>query len=54
MASDSIVCVDDFERKVSSKLAADVWGYYSSGADEQVSLRDNIEAFKRSGYYLLE
>ena len=41
------VCLDDVERIAKQKLDENVLAYYAGGADECVTLRDNIEAFKR-------
>ena len=37
----------DFEAVASQKLGSEAWGYYSSGADDEISLRDNHLAFQR-------
>lgn len=39
--------VSDFEEHARTKLDANAWGYYSSGADEEHTLRDNQLAFTR-------
>ena len=42
-----LVCVDDYEQEARLRLDRNAWNYYSSGADEQQTLRDNVEAFLR-------
>ena len=37
----------DFEAHASEVLGKNALDYYSSGADQEQTLRDNIEAFKR-------
>ena len=39
--------LSDFEKFAKNKLDSNAWGYYSCGADEEQTLRENIEAFKR-------
>ncbi|XP_061556724.1 hydroxyacid oxidase 1 [Phycodurus eques] len=41
------VCVSDFEVDARKVLPKAVYDYYSSGAEEQVTLADNVAAFKR-------
>ena len=41
------VCLDDFERHAARVLPKYAYDYYRSGADDQVTLRDNVEAFRR-------
>ncbi|KAK3745677.1 hypothetical protein QZH41_019005, partial [Actinostola sp. cb2023] len=41
------VCLDDLERKAKQTLSEDALKYYAGGADEEVTLRDNVDAFKR-------
>ena len=38
----------DFEAHARDKLNKDVCNFYSAGADQEQTLRDNVEAFKRS------
>lgn len=45
--SDKLVCVSDYELQAKKLLPKSVFDYYSSGADEQQTLRDNITAFSR-------
>ena len=48
-AADSarMVCVDDFEREAEKVLDSSLFGYVRTGADEEVTLKDNVTAFKR-------
>jgi len=51
MASSSdtdVVCLTDFEKLSEKKMSPSAWDYIRSGADDQRTLEDNIEAFKRS------
>ncbi|KAJ1915466.1 Hydroxyacid oxidase 1 [Mycoemilia scoparia] len=41
------VCIDDFEAIAKSTLPAATWGYYTSGANDEDTLRDNREAFRK-------
>ncbi|XP_072298186.1 2-Hydroxyacid oxidase 1 [Eucyclogobius newberryi] len=41
------VCVSDFEEQARKVLPKAVYDYYRSGADEQHTLHDNVEAFNR-------
>jgi len=43
-----MVCVDDFERYACKILPKHALDYYRSGADEEITLTDNILAFRRS------
>lgn len=45
--SDKLVCVSDYELQAKRLLPKSVFDYYSSGADEQQTLCDNITAFSR-------
>lgn len=40
-------CVADFEKYAQARLDSNAWGYYSSGANQEQTLRDNVEAFRR-------
>ena len=40
-------CLADFEAHAKSALGSNAWGYYSSGANQEKTLRDNVEAFAR-------
>lgn len=41
------ICLSDFEEQANQKFSPDARRYFSGGADEEFSLRDNVEAFKR-------
>jgi len=41
------VCVDDYEKEAFKKLSQAALDYYRSGADEEVTLRSNVDAFRR-------
>ena len=41
------VCVDDYEIHAAQVLPANALDYYKSGADQEQTLKDNQEAFKR-------
>ena len=47
MAGIKFVCVEDYENHAAKVLPAYALEYYKSGADEEQSLRDNRDAFKR-------
>ncbi|HCH62471.1 MAG: alpha-hydroxy-acid oxidizing enzyme [Deltaproteobacteria bacterium] len=42
-----LLTLTDLERAASERLSAMAWGYYASGADDQITLADNIAAFQR-------
>lgn len=42
-----MVCLADFEKFARSSLPKMAMDYYSSGADEEVTLADNRKAFRR-------
>ncbi|MGE5283061.1 MAG: alpha-hydroxy acid oxidase, partial [Chloroflexota bacterium] len=44
---DELICVADFERAAEEKLEAGVAGYFFGGACDEVTLRDNCEAWRR-------
>jgi 4-hydroxymandelate oxidase len=44
---DDLFNVADFERVASEKLDAGVWGYFAGGAGDEVTLRENVEAWGR-------
>ena len=46
-----LVCVDDFEQEAKKKMAPEHWAFMSSGADEQTTLLENREAFRRYHVY---
>lgn len=41
------ICVDDYEKEAFKRLPRDALDYYRSGADEEVTLVANREAFKK-------
>ena len=43
----SFSSLHDLEKFAESKLDANAWGYYSAGANEEQTLKDNQEAFQR-------
>jgi len=43
----TMVCVDDFERYAEKCLNSATLGYIQGGADEEITLRDNVAAFRR-------
>ena len=43
------VCLADFEVEFNHSLDRNTRDYYSSGSNQEQSLKDNVEAFKR--YY---
>ena len=47
MANNEMVCVDDFERHATKILPKVALDFIRSGADEEVTLRDNVDAFRR-------
>ena len=47
MLSHPPVCIDDIREIASPKLDRNARCYYFSGAEEEQSLKDNINAFKR-------
>ena len=42
-----MVCVDDFERYAQRTLSSSVLGYIQGGADDELTLKDNVSAFTR-------
>ncbi|XP_070566192.1 uncharacterized protein [Ptychodera flava] len=42
-----LVCLDDFMARAKDTLPTPVWEYYSSGADEENTLRENRKAYRR-------
>ena len=53
MAQSELVCVADFEPYLKQGLSAVEYGYYTDGADGEQTLRDNVKAFLRYGFYFL-
>ena len=47
MAAQQLVCLDDFEKYAFKSLPLNALDYYRSGANDQVTLKDNVEAFRR-------
>ena len=45
--SDDLINVADFERVAAEKLDAGALGYFAGGAGDEVTLRDNVEAWRR-------
>src|SRR4051794_3582583 len=39
--------VSDYERLAAERLDADAFGYFSGGANDEWTLRDNVDAFRR-------
>ena len=46
-AATKMLCVADFEAHAKAALGRNAWGYYSSGANQEQTLKDNVEAFAR-------
>jgi isopentenyl diphosphate isomerase/L-lactate dehydrogenase-like FMN-dependent dehydrogenase len=44
---DELICVDDFARAAEEKLEKGVAGYFFGGACDEVTLRDNCDAWRR-------
>ncbi|MFN2627538.1 MAG: alpha-hydroxy acid oxidase, partial [Gaiellaceae bacterium] len=42
-----LVSLWDYERLAEQKLDSGVWGYYAGGAGDELTLRDNVAAFRR-------
>ena len=40
-------CLSDFEANAQKVLGRNAWDYYSSGANQEQTLRDNTKAFQR-------
>ncbi|KAI9363873.1 FMN-dependent dehydrogenase [Zopfochytrium polystomum] len=49
-SSSALVCVDDYRQLAITKLPLNARGYYEAGADNEVTLKENVAAFDR---YLL-
>ena len=43
----NMFCLSDFEEFARSQLDRNAWGYFSSGADAEQTLRDNEQAYSR-------
>jgi len=46
-----LVCLDDFERYAVKTMAAPTLGFIRGGADDELTLSDNVAAFRRSLAY---
>ena len=53
-ATEQLVCVADFEKKARQLIPKMALDYYCGGADDEQTLRDNMEAFKRFVTVLFE
>ena len=42
-----MVCVDDFERYAERTMASSTLGYFQGGADDEMTLKENVMAFRR-------
>jgi isopentenyl diphosphate isomerase/L-lactate dehydrogenase-like FMN-dependent dehydrogenase len=42
-----LVNVWDYEAAAAERLEAGAYGYYAGGAGDEITLRDNVEAFRR-------
>ncbi|XP_070566195.1 2-Hydroxyacid oxidase 1-like, partial [Ptychodera flava] len=47
MDNNQLLCLDDFEEQAQKILPISVLSYYSSGADNEETLRENREAYRR-------
>lgn len=47
MGIPEVFCVRDLERFATSYLDQNAIGYYNSGADDEETLRDNVNSFKK-------
>ena len=47
MNKNKVVCVDDFEKSVQDSLDKDTLDWFTGGANDEETLRDNIAAFAR-------
>ena len=48
MDSSTLINVADFERVAAEKLDAATFGYFAGGAGDEVTLRDNVDAWRRA------
>lgn len=48
---DKLVCISDFEKEAHKLLDNNSLQYYKSGADDEITLKENKEAFKRFGLF---
>lgn len=44
---DHLVCVEDFQREAMQKLGKNARNFYSSAADDEITMKDNVDAFSR-------
>jgi len=42
-----MVCLDDFERYAEKTVDSATLGYFQGGTDDEVTLTDNVAAFRR-------
>ena len=42
-----MLTLEDFEDEAKKRLDRNAWGYYSSGATTERTLRDNVDAYSR-------
>lgn len=47
MSTQQPVCLGDFDGIARRRLAKNAFDYYQSGANDEQSLRDNVDAFQR-------
>ncbi len=47
-SENKLVCLQDYEENAAQVLPPFVLDYYKGGADQEQTLRDNRDAFKRS------
>ena len=47
MAENKVACLEDIEKLAFQILPRNALGYYSSGADRMLTLKDNRKAFQR-------
>jgi len=47
MALLEMVCLQDFEKQFSHSLNKNALDYYTAGANNELTMRDNVEAFSR-------
>lgn len=42
-----MLCLADFEAHAKGELSKNAWEHYATGADEELTLKDNLKAFSR-------
>ena len=47
MSDEKLVCIEDYEIYAAKVLSSNALEYYKSGADEEQTLRENRDSFKR-------